>query len=826
MSTKYYTKCGVNKTPSNSDDFSTIRRLSNFADDGIYFGDLKSPEGEILPALIPIQQTGGLCFLSTRNNEKDVHNCMQAIALRLLMALPNGCCQIAAYDPRGFGHNTNMLTSFDRDMVKMVESPKELMSELNELQGRIKNNIRSMGNRETLVEYNDYHREDPIPYLFFFWFDCPRPSEISNEALSVLSNILHTGGRYGVYVVTNIDTSYYEDKSDSIIGAYRPLLRELALVYEAEGRYFVKNVPNEELFNGRLTLSISSVLPTTHQLEKMTQSCKVEKKAVSLNGQLEERRMWKGDCSAALRVPIGIVQETSNDEVKRGDTMFFEAGGTNSHCLVGGSTGYGKSVLLHNIICNSAWMYSPDRLEFILLDFKEGTEFNCYRDLPHLKVLSMQSAREYALSVFDYIEGEFERRGVLFRDYGVQNLKEYNDCRPQKVLPRLVVVIDEFQKMLVRGSVNAITERINNILRQGRSFGINLILCTQSIVGYDCGNLLGNIGIRIMFHLNNISDSYIMLHQDNTVPFDNLKDVGEIVYNEQGGVRSGNIRSMVANLDNVQRSNMISQIVTKAKSEQKGVKKKYVYDGTTEANINNNPDIVNTSDNKECKIYIGEPMALLEEHINFKLRRRNGSNVLIAGQPKGLQAISLIRHAVKQICNQATEGGQLFLCDPTDELRTNYELQKGVTYCDYDVTKQTIMELHQVLEKRQNDKILDAPRIVLVLYDLGGFRFLRKQGYPMPESLKMLQALVCDGARYGIHVIVYVQRYEDFEASFDNSGLFDVRIQLAGGNGHRIFGVMDSNVERLDENTPNIAMIKIGQDLQKTKLYNIKETKQ
>ena len=54
--------------------------------------------------------------------------------------------------------------------------------------------------------------------------------------------------------------------------------------------------------------------------------------------------------------------------------------GTSQHVLVAGKTGSGKSTLLHALITNLALHYSPDEVEFYLIDFKKGVEFKTYAD--------------------------------------------------------------------------------------------------------------------------------------------------------------------------------------------------------------------------------------------------------------------------------------------------------------------------------------------------------------------------------------------------------------------------------------------------------------
>ncbi|MHC5733145.1 MAG: hypothetical protein ACYTXY_55775, partial [Nostoc sp.] len=90
---------------------------------------------------------------------------------------------------------------------------------------------------------------------------------------------------------------------------------------------------------------------------------------------------------------------------------------------------------------------------------KEGVEFQIYVDpersensrhseglneakaFPHAKVVSIESDREFGLSVLKHVQEEIEKRSTKFKSAGVSNLKEYRNKTNEK-LPRILVVID------------------------------------------------------------------------------------------------------------------------------------------------------------------------------------------------------------------------------------------------------------------------------------------------------------------------------------------------------------------------------------------------
>lgn len=175
---------------------------------------------------------------------------------------------------------------------------------------------------------------------------------------------------------------------------------------------------------------------------------------------------------------------------------------SDSSALILGSTGSGKSSLLHVIILSAAYFYSPRELSICLVDFKgkdDSTEFNVYKKgnklyIPHINYLSLKSTTENALDMLDMLETMHNNRMKVLSKKDVPNIVEYNNLpevknNPKLILPRVLFIIDEFNTMLQGGiggignndfkNQSLIKKRIELILKLVRASGITVIFSGQ-----------------------------------------------------------------------------------------------------------------------------------------------------------------------------------------------------------------------------------------------------------------------------------------------------------------------------------------------------------
>jgi len=226
--------------------------------------------------------------------------------------------------------------------------------------------------------------------------------------------------------------------------------------------------------------------------------------------------------------------------------------------LVGGAVGQGKSNLLLDIIYSLAVRYSPDELEFHLLDFKQGLEFARFAAdtqgqnwLPHAKVLSLESNLPFGVAVLRSIVAELERRAALLKREEVSNI---DSLRAKGIaMTRLLLIVDEFH-MLLEGDDDLVDESVDllaQLAKQGRAYGIHLLLASQTISGIRSiatrgDAIFAQFPIRVSLK-NTAQESQAILAPGNKAAAD-LTYRGEVIVNRNfgGDPEGSNVRGTAA----------------------------------------------------------------------------------------------------------------------------------------------------------------------------------------------------------------------------------------------------------------------------------------
>lgn len=174
------------------------------------------------------------------------------------------------------------------------------------------------------------------------------------------------------------------------------------------------------------------------------------------------------------------------------------------HMFVCGSTGSGKSVLLHSVV-NSLLAENTDDVRLALVDPKM-VEFACYANNPNLACPVVTDCESFVLLLENLLK-ETENRYRLFVQEKVRDITCYNEKVLDGRLPYIVVVVDEFAEMLVGDSRKKIVNLLLYSVQKCRAAGIHFVLATAMYNGKFPSTLLANFYARAIFKLPSEKDS-------------------------------------------------------------------------------------------------------------------------------------------------------------------------------------------------------------------------------------------------------------------------------------------------------------------------------
>ena len=211
----------------------------------------------------------------------------------------------------------------------------------------------------------------------------------------------------------------------------------------------------------------------------------------ALVGYRDRRRVHKD-----MNLPIVFGKTSNGKEVIR-DLVRLPP------LLIGGLTGFGKSVFLNSLICSFVQNNSPEHIRFILMDPK-GVEFGAYSKLPHL-YSPVVNKPEQCMTMLRYVEAEVERRLAMFGEKDVRDISDFKKY--------LVVVVDEFSDYILELD-DAFVSTLSRIAAIGGSVGVHLVLSTARL---DAKNVMdelkANIPSRLAFRVCRTVDSLTLLDE-------------------------------------------------------------------------------------------------------------------------------------------------------------------------------------------------------------------------------------------------------------------------------------------------------------------------
>ncbi|WP_120912578.1 FtsK/SpoIIIE domain-containing protein [Helicobacter pylori] len=442
---------------------------------------------------------------------------LREMLMRLLSSAPLVQLEVILIDALSLGGIFNLarrLLHKDNDFIyqrRILTESKEIEEALKHLYEYLKVNLQEkLAGFRDFAHYNE-EKEDRLPLkaLFLSGVDA-----LSKDALYYLEKIMRFGSKNGVLSFVNLE-SEKNNKSVEDLKKHAEFFKDTTSFERF--KYLNVEVINDQGVKSQHMQDFADKIKAYYKQKK-----EVKRELKDLQ---RDKEFWTKSSQYEVSVPVGW--DINHKEV------CFEIGNAQNHTLICGRSGSGKSNFLHVLIQNLAFYYDPDEVQLFLLDYKEGVEFNAYTDpiLEHARLVSVASSVGFGVSFLSWLCGEMEKRSNLFKQFKVKDLSDY---RKHEKMARLIVVVDEFQVLFsdkstqMKGSVERF---LNTLLKKGRSYGVHLVLATQTMRGGEIdSSIKAQIANRIALPMDAEDSAKIL---DDDVACEIQKPEG--IFNNNGG---------------------------------------------------------------------------------------------------------------------------------------------------------------------------------------------------------------------------------------------------------------------------------------------------
>ena len=416
------------------------------------------------------------------------------------------------------------------------DEAKELSLNLEQIFQSRKNNNDS----ELIINTNqkDYKNFRPYYFVIIDDFKSVRELEIIKDICNEKTNI-----GFSLVIINNRLTNLPNECHTFIsIGDKKSGVFENELVSNKQKEFIADFNPNIDMYQctkvlANIPIEIakeSSSLPMMLSFLEMYDVGKVE--------QLNILSRWQNsNPTKTLQAPIGV---DKNRELFKLDLHEKSHG---PHGLIAGMTGSGKSEFIITYILSMAINYSPNEVNFILIDYKGGGLAGAFENketgvkLPHLAgTITNLDTVEMNRSLAS-IQSELRRRQKIFNEardslnestidiYKYQTL--YRENAVTIPVPHLLIISDEFAEL--KDQQPDFMDELISTARIGRSLGVHLILATQKPAGVVNDQIWSNSKFRVCLKVQDKSDSMDMIKCADAA---SLKETGrfylQVGYNE------------------------------------------------------------------------------------------------------------------------------------------------------------------------------------------------------------------------------------------------------------------------------------------------------
>lgn len=766
--------------------------LSGYKDYDLSFFDSRAKVRQL--QFVPFIKRKNLLVRYSDKEAKTADFLVNGIVGRMMAGSQSGNIQLHMVDMKDLGGTSNMLKMLDRHVFNICARPSETQAEIADLDVHVEDVVQNLlqGTYTSVENYNKgKEKQEPYQVIVFRNF----PFGITPDVANTIQRIIVNGIRAGVHFIFMVNTDFvanYEDcmKVSNIMrleDANSVNAIEINLTFH-ESDYRVK-----QEYTGLEESYMYDIVQYVNAGFEM----KKDEVLRLTDYMIPKDEWWTRHSANRVDIPFGM---STNKQIQK--LNITQESGQNSAVVIG-IPGSGKSVFLHVLIANAMVNYSPKELQMYLLDFS-GVEFDVYarHKLPHARVIAPEAEREFGLSILREVFEEGNRRMALCREKGVTNIVELKQKNPDLVVPRLLVIIDEFQKIFEIENDKISQEansKIHSIIQEYRKFGINLILATQklpakSIVPYD---LIAN---RIVFK-SDPNDFNNLIKWPHSTPQPRML-TGNCVYNNESGAEFSNYvtRSFFINAsDELER--LLDEVNHFALLHQDMIDNHELLTFRSDElpifqdRILSDRHIEHQDAPREVGVYMGESISISPCHVYVPLTKDSNNNILIIGGlpnvAKGIAYHTMLSEIAGHTEKSCSVIKMNFMMDD-DPMQKLFESDMFAAISDYcnmqvadnaeDVLDFLKIVKNDIIDARKNDPSILLSHVFINIFEFQRGRMFDgtgSRGDMQSECSRLLEYILKNGPMVGVFTVLQVDNLANLsKLGYNIQNMFDHRIAL------------------------------------------------
>lgn len=754
------------------------------------------------------------CSMLFNPSDSEMLNFLKLMLCNALLSVKEKKLSVYIYDPEKLGQDFAEFLSCDKTTHDYITIKNDGLEELlKNLRASMSENIKKCGQR-TLDELNKEAEEKQMvtyDYTIVIMMSAPKDFFENTANIELLQTSYNYGLRFWAYSNKHIQGVHLFEKAYDLPDIKRPFKYSYELGAHVT-QTFAKAIENSK----------DGGIDYYHAIQER---------------YIPKEKWGTWSSNKGIELNFGL----ADGDPSKGYPMVL--GDANVHLLMAGQSGAGKSAAINQMLLSLLTKYTPNELELVMIDFK-NVEFSTFTVpdpksdgklsiIPHAKIMAGTKDGEYALSIFDYLIWEMERRQKVFGAVNQKKLEDYNNLmkeqgHPEKCLPRILLLIDEFQVMFTevdRPIVDKIQDRIRSLAKLARAFGCHMWFTSQSMSGTMSNDVKANFSMRAALRCTREVSTEII----GNAAAGNIKaKFGYLVTNDSTGqdptrntlwrvpfVSTKNILKTMNECAELYRSWGIQGHASEFYDEDQKHKDKELFDFYSENE--SNPKVQD-----KHLFVLGErtSFSLNGAPVNFYVNQGDFANIIIGGM-EDQDLLNLTRtvmdnaqvHGIKTIISCADEDAHTLL-----ELDTRLQgpyLKWSYPSVDFkDWVDPEISPLQMLINKRKNNPGEAYDPVFVILYNWDKY-----PGFGVAQVTKPLDTfheLLRIGPTVDVHFILVMK--SKGEISTKTYAQFKYKI-CALSDEMVSLKILDTAKANKLSNKGGFGILKIGNEEQKFKIY-------